>query len=307
MNHSLFSLKKSFELRSKLNQAIREFFLARDYIEVETPIMILTPALELHIDAIQADKFFLRTSPELYMKRLLANGFERIFQVGKCFRNGEFGRMHNPEFTMLEWYKVNTDYFGILDETKELIVFLAQKILDATKIRKEDGTYIELQEEWHIFSISDVFKKYAGWDPLTLTDEAAQERFDEDLVNKIEPALPKDKPVVLYDYPFWQAALAKLKDDNLRAERWELYINGIELANAFSELCDYSEQKKRFEECAKKRGEAGRNVYKLDEHFLDALQKGLPPSAGVALGIDRLLMLFAACTSLDEVIPFRNE
>lgn len=290
------------KLRSHLSAAIRSFFLARGYLEVETPVIVPTPAMELHIDAIPTGTSYLRTSPELHMKRLLCAGYERIFQTGKCFRSGERGKFHDPEFTMLEWYRAKADYMDILAETKDLLKYVAQACLDTLAFER-DGITVDLGKEWQIFSVGELFEKHAGWNPLENFDE---HRFEDDLINCIEPHLPKDCPVVLKDYPAQVAALAGLKAGDKRvAERWELYLAGVEIANAFSELTDAAEQRKRFEECARKRSVLGREVYKLDEEFLAALDRGMPPASGVALGLDRLLMLFAGAGSLNDVLPFR--
>lgn len=298
----LAGFRSVLELRARLLAAVRGFFLARNYIEVETPTMIHAPALELHIDACPAGNCFLRTSPELHMKRLLCAGYERLFQIGPCFRAGERGDFHNPEFTLLEWYRTSADYLDILAETKDILRYIAQTCLGKTTFER-NGKTVDLGAEWQLFSVPEIFEKFAGWNPAINFDER---RFDEDLVNCIEPHLSIDRPVVLQDYPAEAAALARLKADDPRlAERWELYLAGIEVANAFSELTDAAEQRKRFEECARKRAALGKKVYKLDEEFLAALERGLPPAAGIALGIDRLVMLFAGVSSLDDVLPFR--
>jgi len=299
---SLAGLKPVLELRDRLLSATRLFFHERKYLEVETPVMVRTPALEQHIDAFQAGGGYLRTSPELHMKRLLAAGYERIFQIGPCFRAGERGRLHNPEFTMLEWYCAGADYMDILIETEALLKYVAQACLGRLSFERNAQT-IDLGGEWKIFSVGGLFKKYAGWNPLENFDER---RFDDDLVSCIEPHLPEDFPVVLKDYPAQAAALARLKaGDKHVAERWELYLGGIEIANAFSELTDAAEQRKRFEDCARRRALCGSEAYELDEDFLSALECGMPQSAGIALGLDRLVMLFAGASSLDDVLPFR--
>lgn len=295
-------LKSVLELRAKVLSATRNFLHERRYLEVETPVLVRTPALELHIDACPAGSYYLRTSPELHMKRLLGAGYKRIFQIGPCFRSGELGNLHNPEFTMLEWYQADADYMDVLAETKDLLRHLAKTCLGKLTLERNEKS-LDLGAEWQLFSIPELFKKFAGWNPAADFNER---RFDNDLVNCIEPRLPIDRPVVLLDYPAQVAALARLKADDVRlAERWELYLAGIEIANAFSELTDAAEQRKRFEECARKRRAMDKVVYELDLEFLAALEKGLPPSAGVALGIDRLVMLFGGVDSLDDVLPFR--
>lgn len=274
-------------MRDAVMRRIRAFFYDQKFTEVETPIRIKTPCMELHIDAESSGDQYLRTSPEIYHKQLLAAGFERIFEMGKCFRKGEFGPLHHPEYTMLEWYRANADYMDILDDTRELIA----------------SVWDEAPKQWRVLSVSEAFVEFAGWDPVGNYDE---DRFDIDLVEKVEPALKHmGGAVVLKDYPVEAAALSRRKPDNpMVAERWELYIDGIELANAYSELTDPLEQRNRFELCAKQRKNLQKEIYEFDEGFLGILGK-MPPSGGVALGVDRLLMLVSGADSLDAVISFR--
>ncbi len=273
--------------RDALMRSIRAFFYERDFTEVDTPIRLSIPCMELHIDAEPSGDRFLRTSPEIFHKKLLADGHERIFELGKCFRRGERGPLHNPEYTMLEWYRARADYMDVLDDTKSLIA----------------SVWPGADFAWRVLSVSEAFEKFAGWDPAGDFDE---DRFDIELVEKVEPALKQmGGAVVLKDYPVEAAALSRRKAGNrLLAERWELYINGIELANAYSELTDPVEQRHRFEECAKKRRALGKHDYGIDEAFIDAIGR-MPPSGGVALGVDRLLMLMGDHPSLDQVLPFR--
>ncbi len=294
----------ALKLRSATLQAIRAFFLSRDFIEVETPVRIPAPALESFIDAEPSGDWYLRTSPELHMKRLLVAGIPRIFQMGPCFRQGERGAFHCPEFTMLEWYRTEADYEAILADTEALIREVTRSVLGTSVIRFDDRE-IDVDLPWERIPVAEAFRQHAGWDPL---EEFDGDRFDLDLVNKVEPALPRDRGVVLIDYPAEVAALARRSPADPRvAERWELYLGGIELANAFSELTDAVEQRRRFEECATERAAAGREVYPLDRPFLAALEKGLPPSGGIALGVDRLVMLLASVPALRNVIPFADE
>jgi lysyl-tRNA synthetase class 2 len=297
----LAALQPALALRSRLLQAVRSFFLARDFLEVETPVRVRAPAPELHIEAEPAGDAFLRTSPELHMKRLLAAGYPRLFQLGPCFRRGERGRLHRPEFTMLEWYRADADYLDLLADAKTLIPYVAREVLDRDAFRRQ-GRTIELAPVWDVFRVSDLFRAHAGWDPAEAYDD---DRFALDLVEKVEPFLPREHPVVLMDYPAGQAALARLKPGNPKvAERWELYVDGVELANAFSELTDPEEQRRRFAETLAQRRERGLAAYPPDEDFLEALDLGLPACAGAALGFDRLALLLAGADSLDEVRPF---
>lgn len=300
----LRAVRPALELRARLMCALRAFFTDRGFLEVETPLRLRAPAPEVHIDAEPSGDAWLRTSPELHMKRLLAAGYERIFQVGPCFRRGEYGARHRPEYTMLEWYRAGADYHDILADTKALVLFLAREVLGSTLLRR-GGRELVLEPVWEYLTVSEAFVRFAGWDPAERYDA---DRFDLDLVDKVEPQLPREVPVVLADYPAAAAALARRKPGNPRvAERWELYLDGVEIANAYSELTDPAEQAARFDEWNRARAAAGKPVYPLDRDFLAALEKGLPPCAGVALGVDRLVMLFAGAESLDEVLPFREE
>jgi lysyl-tRNA synthetase class 2 len=294
----------ALQIRCNVLQAIRRYFLSCDFIEVDTPVRLPAPALETFIDAIPSGDWYLRTSPELHMKRLLVAGMPKIFQMGPCFREGERGRHHNPEFTMLEWYRAHADYETILEDAQALISDVAQEVLGSTILQWGDGE-IDVDRPWVRVSVSDAFLQHAGWDPVLAFDA---DRFDLDLINKVEPALPRDRGVVLIDYPIEVAALAKPHPDDPRvAERWELYLGGLELANAFSELTDAAEQRRRFEECAAERSAAGREVYPLDQPFLAALEAGMPPSGGIAMGVDRLVMLIANAASIQDIIPFAEE
>jgi lysyl-tRNA synthetase class 2 len=268
---------------------------------VETPVRIPAPALETHIDAPPSGRAWLRASPELHMKRLLVDGSTRIFQLGPCFRSGECGSRHNPEFTLLEWYRTEADYTDILRDTEALFAHVFQTVTGQTTFSFRGAT-IDLTRPWHCLTVRQAFQKWAGWDPVAEWDA---DRFDVDLLGKVEPALPQDKPCVLTDYPAPAASLARLKaHDPLVAERWEVYVGGLELANAYSELCDPAAQRARFLEAAEERRALGKEVYPLDEPFLAALERGMPPCGGIALGIDRLVMLACGVTDIADARPF---
>jgi lysyl-tRNA synthetase class 2 len=300
---ALRALRRVLELRAKLNDAVRRFFRERGFLEVDTPVVLPANAPEANIDAIPAGSGWLRTSPELHMKRLLAAGYEKIFQLGPCGRDGEHGRWHHPEFTLLEWYRADAGYLEILADVKALLAFVARELRGTTDFTWHGKPVSFAQEIWEKQTVSQAFIQHAGWDPALKFDP---DRFDLDLVTRVEPALPTDHPVVLIDYPAPLAALARGKpEDPLRAERWELYLAGIELANAYSELADPAEQRARFEQANAARQKRGAKPYPLDEAFLAALAH-MPPSGGIALGVDRLLMLLADVDSLDGVLPFRH-
>ena len=268
--------------RAHVMYEIRAFFDARGFTEVETPVRIPAPAPEPHIDCPPSGDWFLRASPELQMKKLLAAGMERIYQIGPCFREGEKGSRHNPEFTMLEWYRANADYSDIARDAEELVAEVLRPRGRAALPR---------------MTVREAYRRWAGWDPVETWD---QDRFDFDMATKIEPNLPKE-PLFLTDYPAPAASLARLKSDDPRvAERWELYVDGIELANAFTELIDPVEQRRRFELAREERRALGEADYPLDEEFLDALVR-MPPSGGVALGVDRLVMLACGVHDIADV------
>jgi lysyl-tRNA synthetase class 2 len=287
------------EKRDLITQSLRSFFHKHRFTEVQTPVRVRTPALEEHIDAQESGKLFLRTSPELHMKRLLCAGHKRIFQIGPCFRKDECGQHHSPEFTMLEWYRANADYRDILDDTQKLILAAA-----GNETISYQGHQINLRPPWAEYTVSNAFMRFAGWDPVLNYDAA---RFDVDLVEKVEPHLPSDRPAVLTDYPVELAALARCRADAVPvAERWELYIGGLELANAYSELTDVCEQRRRFDNCLEQRRAHGSEIYPVDTDFLSALKNGMPPSGGVALGIDRLIMLLTDSASINDIISFKH-
>lgn len=294
-------LLSNLETRSRVLRAVRDFFYANGFAEVETPVRIPAPALETHIDAPPAGRAWLRASPELHMKRLLAAGCDRIFQLGPCFRSGECGRRHNPEFTLLEWYRTGADYTDILRDTEALLAHVFQTVAGQAALSYR-GSPIDLARPWHCHTVSEAFQKWAGWDPVAHWDP---DRFDVDLLEKVEPALPQDRPCVLTDYPAPAASLARLRPQTPPvAERWEVYVGGLELANAYSELCDPAAQRARFLEAAAERRRLGKEVYPLDEPFLAALEHGMPRCGGIALGIDRLVMLACDAADIADVRPF---
>lgn len=292
--------------RQLLLQAIRRFFSDRGFLDVETPVRISAPALEANIDAEPAGGWWLRTSPELPMKRLLAAGYTRLFQMGPCFRRGERGSRHQPEFCMLEWYRAGADYRDILADTRELLLGAARQVNGHTRIAYRDAAF-DLAQPWEELTVDAAFRRYAGRG-VDAVLAAGDGEFERVLVEQLEPHLGRERPTVLMDYPLELAALARRCRNAAggpeRAERWELYIGGLELANAFSELTDAAEQRRRFEACAAERRAQGRDVYPLDEEFLQALEAGMPPSGGIALGVDRLLMVLTGSESIRDVVAF---
>lgn len=267
--------------RAGIIRRIRAFFDNLGFIEVETPVRIAAPAPEEYIDCPPvAGGGFLRASPELQMKKLLAAGMERIYQIGPCFREGESGERHSPEFTMLEWYRRDASYLDIADDLERLLAELSGGAIGGVKRLK----------------VREAYLKYAGWDPWENWD---RDRFDFDMAVKIEPALKElGGGVFLTDYPREAASLAVTRGDH--AERWEFYLDGVELANCFTELCDREEQKARFMRAKELRKTLGESDYPIDFEFLDIVgDMGSP--AGVALGVDRLVMRLTGADSISVV------
>jgi elongation factor P--(R)-beta-lysine ligase len=297
----LAAKRPQMELRARLLRSARNYFWEQGFLEVQTPILAGELAPETHIEPIPVgQKGFLTTSPELYMKRLLASGYEKIFQISAAFRKGERGRLHHPEFTILEWYRSNADYEALQHDCTKLIAAIC---MDAGRWPGWvfQDRWIEVSGDWKSYTVQEAFLRFAGWDPVI---EADQTRFDTDLVEKVEPHLGFPQPCILKDYPANQAALARLKPgDSSVAERFELYWAGIELANGFSELIHSGEQRLRFEAVIETRRQSGRAPLPFPETFLESMGY-LPPCAGIALGIDRLVMLLANASELDQVVAF---
>ncbi len=282
-------------LRSEILHKIREFFHRRGFIEVETPFLLPYVIPESYIDAIKAENGFLHTSPELCMKLLLGLGYEKIFQICKCFRKGEKGKLHLPEFTMLEWYHVGIDYNTLMQECESLIVFLCKELFGKEKIRYKN-TEISLTPPWERITVNEAFKRYAS---VSLQDAINKGLFEETMVYEIEPNLGIKKPTFLKDYPVSMAALSKIKDNH--AERFELYICGLELANGYTELTDMEEMKKRLEIENKKRKALKKETYPIPKPFFLKV-KYLPECSGIALGIDRLVMLLCNEENINNVV-----
>ncbi len=302
--------------RAQLIRSIREFFYRKDVLEVDTPALSHATVTDQHLHSFctrfdnpmspNTTELFLQTSPEFAMKRLLCAGSGSIYQICKSFRNEEAGRFHNPEFTMLEWYRVGYDHHGLMTEVDELIQLI---------LKTEPAERMTYQQ---------AFLQHLNCDPLTASldelralasrygyqDIAANESSKDTLMmllfsQHIEPHIGQDRPCLVYEFPASQAALAKISKDNpLVAERFELYFKGIELANGFHELSDAKEQRRRFEHDNQTRLSQGLQSMPLDKNLIAALEHGLPECAGVALGIDRLLMLALNCDSIDQVTAF---
>lgn len=302
-NWPLARRRRALQQRARIVQGIRQFFVKEGYLEVETPHRIPAPAPESHIEAVPSDPWFLHPSPELCMKRMMAAGYDRIFQICRCWRERERGNKHLPEFTLLEWYKAEGDYLSSMNECEKLIRSVAWAIGLGQKIIFR-GRQIDLSNPWERISVKEAFHCYAR----TSVSEALEKNlFDEIMVRDIEPNLGVDKPTFIYDYPAQRGSLARLKnEDQTVAERFELYIGGLELANGFSELVDSQEQKKRFQAENENRQSNGKPIYSMPDKFLDELDE-MPLSGGIALGVDRLAMVFLDSEAIDEVVAFTPE
>jgi lysyl-tRNA synthetase class 2 len=302
-NWGLSRKRDALAKRALIISEIRRFFNEEGYLEVETPLRIPAPAPESHIDPLPSAAWFLHTSPELCMKRLLAAGYGRIFQICHCWRAEERGKLHLPEFTMLEWYRTDTGYFGLMDECEALIRSVSAAIGQKERV-VYGGREISLQGPWEKITVNEAFTRYT---PYSMDEALRRDLFDEIMVSNIEPHLGNDGPVFIHDYPASRGALARLKtDDPGVAERFELYVGGVELANAFSELTDPAEQRSRFLQEREKRLSLGKTVYPMPERFLEELAN-MPPAAGIALGLDRLVMVLLHASSIDEVVAFIPE
>ncbi|MDH3355081.1 MAG: EF-P lysine aminoacylase EpmA [Chromatiales bacterium] len=305
---------ENLKKRARILQQIRAFFLQRDVLEVDTPTLSHAGLSEPNIESFQTtEAFYLHTSPEFPMKRLLAAGSGSIYQIAKVFRQGESGRNHNPEFTLLEWYRVGWCYRELMDEIVELITIIL-------------GTE-QLNQPPERLTYCDAFTHYLSIDPLTVSsDELARCAEEQGIMmntpegmnreawldllfaEKIQPNLGRGHITFIYDYPAEQASLARLKPDNSNlAERFELFVEGMELGNGFGELTDAKEQRQRFEHDLLVRGERNAPKPLLDENFLAALESGMPDASGVAIGIDRLVMAALGAGSIEAVIAFPME
>jgi lysyl-tRNA synthetase class 2 len=280
--------------RAALRQALTGYCREHGFLEVDTPVRLAAPALEDHVDAIPAHGAWLRTSPELHLKRLLAAGAGRVCQLGPCFRLGERGRRHRPEFLLFEYYLSGADYRELLTFTEGLVRHAAAAL----------GSPLATGAPWERLTVHEAFARYAHTTPEAAL---ARDEFERLLVEAIEPHLGATVPTVLLDYPVALGALARRKPGQpALVERWELYVGGLELANAFGELTDPIEQRQRFLATAEFRRRRGREVYPLDEAFLAALDR-LPPAAGCALGFERLHMALTGAADIAAVLPFPDE
>ncbi|MBX3201554.1 MAG: EF-P lysine aminoacylase GenX [Labilithrix sp.] len=301
--------------RARALETTRAFFASRGYLEVETPIAIPSPGLDLHLDAFEAvptgvamatgaPERFLSTSPEYQMKRLLAAGHGRIFQITRAFRAGEVGERHNPEFTILEFYRPGAGADAVMRDTEQLVARVTGGSVTI------DGRTIDVRPPLPRLTLLEAFERYAATPPdetLRLA-EHDEDAFFEKLAFEVEPALATlDRGVFVTEYPASQASLARKKPGDPRvAERFELYVAGVELCNGFGELTDAGEQRARFERDQAARAGRKKPVYPIDERFLDALARGMPEAGGNAIGFDRLVALACGTRAIGEVLAFSD-
>jgi lysyl-tRNA synthetase class 2 len=314
--------RELFLTRGRTVAEVRRWLDERGFVEVETPVLqplyggALARPFTTHHHALDRD-LYLRIATELYLKRLIVGGIDKVYELGKDFRNEGISHKHNPEFTMLEWYEAYTDYEDTAQRLEELVAWVAEKVLGTTKVER-DGKTIDLAPPWKRITLRDAIKAESGIDVLehptveelakAMDSEVSPEEgwgklVDGLLSKQVEPKLIE--PTFIVDYPVELSPFAKRhRGDERLVERWEAFAGGIEIANSFTELNDPDEQRRRFEAQAEelKRGDEETQPY--DEAFVEALEQGMPPTGGVGLGIDRLVMIMTGASSLREVLLF---
>ncbi len=314
--------RELFELRARVIAAVRSWLDERGFLEVETPVLqplyggALARPFTTHHNALDRD-LYLRIATELYLKRCIVGGIDRVYELGKDFRNEGISHKHNPEFTMLEWYEAFADYAVAAERTEQLVSFVAERVLGTTTIER-DNKRIDLAPPWRRLTLRDAIRERTG---LDLAAHPSREELaaamgsepdpaegwgklvDGVLSKLVEPELVE--PTFLYDYPVELSPFAKQhRGDEGFAERWEAFVGGIEIANAFTELNDPDEQRRRFEQQREELARGDEETQPFDEAFLEALEYGMPPTGGVGLGIDRLVMLLTGARTLREVVLF---
>lgn len=316
--------RRNLERRATLMRALRRFFEGRGFLEVETPLLVPSPGLELHLDAFAVEGRYLITSPEYQLKRLLAAGLERVYAVSKCFRRGELGAQHNPEFTMVEWYRAPGTWEEIARDVEELCAETVAAVRGEAKLTYQ-GEPLDLTPPWPRLTVGEAMARWAGIrlegdEPVEVLLERARRaghRVDEGVwedvfftvfLDAVEPHLGRGRPTILCDWPLPLSALARRKPADARVvERFEAYAGGLELCNGFGELVDAAEQRARLERDRRERARRNLPDYPIDERFLAALAEGLPDAGGVALGIDRLAMIACDVNQLRDVVSFASD
>lgn len=328
--HNFESKRVYLEQRMEIVKSIRDFFDAQSFWEVETPVLQVMPGADVHIHGFKTQllgvdlapkaDMFLQTSPEFDMKKLMVAGVEQLYQICKVFRNAEGTSLHSPEFTMVEWYRTGEDYVAMMNDCQMLLRYLAMRM--GVEEISYKGYVCDPVADFERLSVVEAFARYADIDLVLYLDDrdgfaeviaargirvAADDRWDDlffrVMADCIEPHLGMGAPTILCDYPAAMACLSKRRGDDPRfAERFELYICGVELANAFSELTDTKEQRTRFEADMLEKQALYGEAYPLDEEFLAALEHGLPECSGIALGVDRLVMLLCGAEDIEQVL-----
>ncbi len=292
--------------RSRAFSAVRSYFAKERFVEVDTPVRVRTPGLDAHVNALRAHRGWLVTSPEFHMKRLLVGGVPRLFQICHCSRADEQGDWHQPEFAMLEWYRAFAGFEAVIHDTEAVVAAIVRELRGSLEIAAPSGVMLDVTPPFDRITVRQAFDEHGGGhDPVELADRDPDEYFRV-LVEAVEPALTRyPRPVFLVDYPISEAALARPRPgDPSVAERFELYAGGIELCNGYGELTDAAEQRRRFVAERQRRREAGQPVYSLDRRLLSALREGMPPSAGNALGLDRVIALALEAPQIAAVQAF---
>jgi lysyl-tRNA synthetase, class II len=316
-----------FTLRSKVIAAIRHFFESHDFLEVETPMLQVIPGgatarpFVTHHNALDID-MYLRIAPELFLKRLVVGGFERVFEINRNFRNEGLSTRHNPEFTMLEFYCAYADYRDLIETTERLICEVAQKVCGKTVFTLEDGSQVDLEKPFHTLTVKDAILKYCSQATEAILDDFSQaSALAKSLGLNVESSWGLGKvqieifeavaeehlmhPTFITEYPAEVSPLARRNDDNpFVTDRFEFFIGGRELANGFSELNDAEDQAERFRDQVGQKADGDDEAMFYDEDYVRALEYGLPPTAGEGIGIDRLVMFLAEQHSIRDVILF---
>lgn len=338
--HADPQLWQRYVIREHVLHAIREFFDQQDFHEVETPLLIANPPAESYLDVFETKlldrnrnerQAYLSTSPEVPLKKLMVAGLGNCYALTKSFRNMETqSSLHNPEFTILEWYRVGVDYKEIMKDCESLLLHIREYILKKQKkpgvspsILTYQNTPVDLSAPWERLTMVEAFEKWAGVDFVQFlaiekareiavnkgytvsADTSWEELYNQIFLNEVEPHLGRGKPTILYEFPGSMAALARRKQSDPRfAERFEFYIEGLELGDCYSELTDWQEQQSRFENELKELKRSGKTIYDYDHDFIEALKIGLPDCSGIAIGVDRLVMLFADAKTIQETLLF---
>ncbi|MBR2476593.1 MAG: lysine--tRNA ligase [Clostridia bacterium] len=318
-------VKNTFMIRSKIISTIREFLDNRGYIEVDTPILNSIPGgaaarpFITHHNTLDID-MYLRIATELYLKRLIVGGFEKVYEMGRIFRNEGMSIKHNPEFTTIELYEAYTDYHGMMDITEQMIVYVCEKVLGTTKINYQ-GTDLDMAPGWERITMIDSIKKFTGVDFNTIETDAEALAAVKGMGIEVEGELTRGElinlafeerveeklvqPTFIIDYPVEVSPLAKRKPEDPRlTERFEFFIMGREYGNAFSELNDPIDQKERFLKQVEAREKGDEEANMMDDDFINALEYAMPPTGGLGIGIDRLVMLLTDSYSIRDVLLF---